>query len=77
VVPLFCWWGLLVLQYLAGGENKNTLSDKSQKSLDISIKNLEKVQKSHLKILASIPLLYSYINYIISLFGLHISLLVS
>jgi hypothetical protein len=53
------WYG-----YFAG-DKKNTLSDKSQKSREISIKNLEKVQKSHLKILASIPLPYTNINYII------------
>jgi hypothetical protein len=47
------------------GDKKNTLSNKSQKSREISIKNLEKVQKSHLKILASIPLPYTNINYII------------
>jgi hypothetical protein len=53
------WYG-----YFAD-DKKNTLSNKSQKSREISIKNLEKVQKSHLKILASIPLPYTNINYII------------
>jgi hypothetical protein len=77
VVRLFCWCGLLVLNYFAGGDNKITLSDISQKSRDISIKNLEKVQKSHLKIKASLPLPYFNINYIISLFRIHFSLLVS
>ena len=54
-----CWFCSILL------DKKNTLSDKSQKSREISIKNLEKVQKSHLKILASIPLPYTNINYII------------